>query len=307
MRKVTAGNGSDSTSAVLAWLQSQQSIHLANLYLIGEPEDPRAIWLTDWESPLKWSCWGIFQPGAIRRNAVSSKIGLEVSSLELEWSPTPADFSANTQTDNPYRLAKNGYYDNWTVRAWTVYMPTAGDADTLGASELFGGRVSEVRVKRGLISLSVTSFLDVVNLELPPNIIELTNTQAAYRGATPPPGASAVPRFNVIAGSTETKLILEETDPDAGHIYSDNVLRNGYVVFDRGGSQTLGRMWAAIYANTVVNISGTDYNEVVIYQPLPWAPTPGVDTCYLSGAAPVDAAEGDYQGFQYVPSPSSAI
>src|SRR5258707_6259105 len=43
---------------------------------------------------------------------------------------------------SPYQLSQMGFWDNWPVRVWTAYMPTKGDANTYGASELFGGRVA---------------------------------------------------------------------------------------------------------------------------------------------------------------------
>ena len=53
--------------------------------------------------------------------------------------------------------------------------------------------------------------------------------------------------------------------------------------------------------NQQVTISGTNYNQFTVYKALPWAPTPGVDTFYVS-ATPV----ADEDGFPYVPSPTTA-
>jgi len=62
-------------------------------------------------------------------------------------------------------------------------------------------------------------------------------------------------------------------------------------------------MWSAIYANRYVDGN----NEVVIYNSLPWPPTAGVDTCYISSRFPLERDEGDFQGFPFVPSPGSSI
>lgn len=307
MRTVIAGNGTDSTAAVLAWLAANNELALANLILIGEPEDPNAIWLTDWESPLSWPIVGTFQAAVISRSAVATSIGFKVGAVTLKWSPLLETFTSNTQTASPYQLARQGFYDNWRVWIWTAYMPTPGDANTYGASALFGGRIGNVTVQRGEIQFSVTSFLDVVNQQVPTNVIEVTNTLAAYTGATPPAGTSEIPQFNCIIGSTQTKLYLQETSPTADHIFADNVLRGGFVAFNAGGSQTLGGIYGVIYANTRVTISSVDYNEIVLYAPLPWAPTPGTDTAFISGSAPLDPADGQYQGFRRVPSPNSSV
>ena len=101
MRTFTAGDGSDSTSAVLAYLAEAQQLRLADLYLIGEPEDPMAIWITNWESPLSWPCWGTFQPAVIQRDTVTSEIGLKVASLNITWSPALTAFGTSIATANP--------------------------------------------------------------------------------------------------------------------------------------------------------------------------------------------------------------
>ena len=57
MRRSIGGDGSDTTAKVSAWLAAGGQLRLANLYLLGEPEDPMALWFTDWESPLCWPVW----------------------------------------------------------------------------------------------------------------------------------------------------------------------------------------------------------------------------------------------------------
>jgi hypothetical protein len=308
MRQVIGGDGSDTTAAVAAWLCDRHQYCMANLILIGEPEDPRSVWLTDWESPLVYSAWGTFCPDTVKRGAVNSKIGLEVATLTIDWSPkNPGPITQNLDTANPYQLAQYGLYDNLPVRVWTVYMPTPGDANTFGASALFGGRVSNITTERGTIHLEVTSFLDVVNIDFPTNVIELTNTVAAYKGATPPAGLSVVPQFNILAGSDQTKIIAQCTSPTLNQVFADNIFRAGFVVFNRGFGMTLGGFWSGVYANLRSSSGGVDVNEIVLYTPLPWPPTPGLDTCYVSAAFPVNQSDVSYLGFPYVPSPSSAV
>ena len=314
MRRVIGGDGSDTTLAVAAYLCDRHSYIMANLVLIGEPEDPRSIWLTDWESPLSYPIWGTFCPDVIKRGTVSSKIGFEVSSLSLEWSPkNPGPVTQNIETANPYQLAQAGIYDNWPVRVWTVYMPTPGDANTFGASELFGGRVSNVSVQRGKITFDVTSFLDVVNIEVPTNVIELSNTAAGYAGATPPPSFPSIPQFDILIRSTQQTIVCQQTSPfgsfsDPLNVPADNSLRAGFLVFNRTPTATLGGVWAGIYINrSTVDDLGNPATEIVLYQPLPWPPTPGLDTCYVSAAFPINQSQGRYLGFPYVPAPSAAI
>src|SRR4051812_47704293 len=94
MKNCVGGDGSDTTTAVLAWLNQNNHIQLCSLYLIGEPEHPRSIWITDYESPLLWSILGKpFQPAVIKRSSVKSKIGLEVEDMTITWSPRVVPFT----------------------------------------------------------------------------------------------------------------------------------------------------------------------------------------------------------------------
>jgi hypothetical protein len=304
MRTVIGGNGSDTTAAVLAYLAANNSFRLANLYLIGNPEDPNAIWLTDYDSPLLYSCWGMFRPGVITRGQVTSEFGLDVQSLDLTWSPEATSIGMSIPTANPFQLAQMGFYDNWPVRVWTVYMPTPGDANTLGASELFGGRIAKSSTNAAGIIFTVNSFLDVVNEYVPANVVEVLNTLAAYAGATPPQGFSTIPQFSVAAGPSITEINGACTT-DPGQVFDANAFQGGFLVFNSGPGATLAGVWSAIQGNIRVTIAGTDYNQFNLYQPLPWPPTPGVDTFYVSAASPINKADGSYYGFPFVPAPET--
>lgn len=316
MKKVIAGDGTDSTQRALGYLLQRNQLSLANLYLIGEIEDPMSLWLTDWESPLRWSALadsaptrrGVFLPARISRGTVESKIGFEVSALELDWSPdVPATFSSSIGSASPHQLAQAGFYDNWKVRVWRTIMPTPGDADTMGAWALFGGRIGKTEIARGKIKWTVNSFLDVVNQKIPPNVIENTSTLASFKGATPPPGISRIPQFNVIAGSTDDVLILDCTFPSAHQIFPTNAFNRGYVVFNDIPGATLARVFGIIGANQQTIIGGVHYNEIQLYADLPWPPTPGADTCFISAAFPLNQADGSYFGFPYVPAPEQGV
>jgi len=310
MKKVTNGKNQDTTAAVLAWLLGAGPFFMAELYQIGSFDDPSAVMLTNWSSPLLWSLHGTFVPGVISRGRIDTAIGLEVNSIEMNWQPPVVAYSSSLATAGPYQRASVGYYRDWPVYAWTCYMPTPGDADTWGCSELFGGRIAQTKVDRGQITFTVTSFLDVINYKVPANVIEITNPLASSIGATPPSGLSVIPKFSVVEGSTASTIIAACTSPNSGQIFSDDALRNGFLVFDDTTGATLGRQWSGIQSNKKITITGTsskDYNQIQLYKLLPFAPTPGVDTFYVSGAAPVSLTDGNYQGFPYVPEPEISI
>jgi hypothetical protein len=305
LKKVTGGDGSDTTAEVLALLQASASFRMANLFLIGDQDDPTALYLTDYESPLLWSAWGLFKPASIKRGTVSSKIGLEVSTLDVEYHPPASPATQSIATANAFQKAQLGYFDNLTFRAWTVYMPTPGDANTYGASELFGGRIGSVSLERGAIKFTVHSFLDVVNQPVPLNVIEVTNQLAAYAGATPPAGLTRVPQFAVVSPSYPNWVRGDCLSPTAHQIFDNNVFQNGFLVFN-GTSATLAGRWSAIQANWSVNIAGTNYCQFQLLTPLPWTPTAG-DTFYVSAAFPINKDDPQYKGFPYVPSPEQGF
>ena len=188
MRNAIDGYGNDSTARLAQYLRTRNQVRFANLILIGVPENPNSIRLTDWESPLFYPPWGTFQNAVVSRSTVQSKIGFDVSPLTISWTPRNQPWSANVNTANPYQLAQAGYYDNWPVRVWTVYMPTPGDCMTFGATALFGGYIGDSTTARGKIGPTVRSFLAVTGQQVPNNVIEILNTAAAYKGATPPKG-----------------------------------------------------------------------------------------------------------------------
>lgn len=297
MKHTIGGQGQDTTAAVKAWLLAHRDLWLADLILVGEPDDPQALWLTNWESDLVWSPWGTFRAAVVKRGTVSSRIGLEADDLEISLTPELQTFTTSLETASPYQRARLGLYDNQPIRCWSCFMPEPGDADTFGAAPLYGGRVGSIELERGQIIFHAHSFLDVLQQQVPLNVIELTNTLAGYQGATPPPGESVVPA-NLVAqtGSTTQVIIADRTFPT-------DVLHGGFVVFSSAAGQSLGGFFSSIQSN--LNIAGKAH--ITLYQELPWPPVAGVDKFYVSAQAPMNLGDEEYFGFPYVPVPTQAL
>lgn len=304
MRKFIGGNGSDTTAAVMSWVAANKQLRMANLYLIGEVDDPAALWLTDYEAPLLWSWLGTFKTTVIKRSKVSCKVGLAAESLDLTWSPQNTVLTASIATANAYQLARMGYFDNKRVRIWRTIMPTPGDANTFGAMELFGGFIGDSNAQRGVVKFNVNSYLYLLNQKVPSAIIESTNTLAGYTGAVPPSGFTVCPQFAIVAGSSTNVLLADQTSPNLHGIPSTNSLSDGAVIFNGGAGATLQGAYSLIGANSNYDAGGgVHYTKIQLYSPLPWAPTPGSDTFYVTGVPPI-TGEND---FPYVPSPQSAV
>lgn len=309
MRQFINGSNNDSTAAVLTYLQSKNQYQLADLILIGELEDPYAIFLTDWASPLLWTPWGTFLNAVVSRGKINSQVGLQVDTLELNWSPPFTAFGTTTATANQYQKAVAGFYDQKKFRLWRTVMPTAGDADTYGACALFGGRIQDTRVERGKITFNINSFLDTIEQMVPPNVVEWTSTTPNYAGNIPVVSDSetALPQFTVVAPSSAINIVARCTSPTANKIYGANKFQRGFIAFNRGSS--LDGFWSPVAANGKIRISAVNYNNFLLYGAFPWAPQVG-DTFYASIQPPINQQDGvpafPYDGFRWVPQPEGA-
>lgn len=292
MRKVINGKGQDTTNTVLDFLARGYELRLATLYLIGEPEDPNAFWLTDYDSPLTWSWMGKFYPDVIKRGSVKSQIGLEVQALDVNWSPSNKLLTTNINFTSPYQKSWLGLLDGATFQSWTAYMQAPGDADSLGASELFGGRIGKITIESGRIALTVNSFLDVVNQMVPGAVIESTNIAAGYQGAVPPAGSVSVPTFTV-TGATNTEVV------GSGGTFSLNAFTDGFIFFTSGALAGTG---IAVYGNAATVAGSTTF----ACGPLPVPPSAG-DTFYVSANAGNIVTGSGLYPFLYVPAPEQAV
>ena len=306
MRRVTNGLGFDVTAACSNFLLANSSIIQANLYQIGAYGDPSTIYATDWDTPLLWSVVGVFLPAAIKRGTITTKVGLDVSSTTITWTPFNRTFNLNVGTGSPIQLAQLGYYDNKPVMIWRVIMPTPGDANSF-VYPVFGGRIANADADRGQIAFTVNCWLELFNQDVPSNVVESTQTPASYAGAQPPNGFTDIPQFDIAAGSTESTLLLAVQPPyTIGHIFATNVFQRGWLWMNYGVGNTLGGLWAIVAAN---EIDPTDtYNEVNLLGGFPWPPTPGDDTCFISAPFPVDSGDlGGAPFFPYVPNPQYGV
>jgi hypothetical protein len=311
VRKVIAGDGSDSTVATRAYLNSTDHPTIRDLYIIGAPESHHSIWLTNHEAPVLYRPYGLFSPAVVKRDGVEAKIGLDAQSLAITWSPgasAQASQTANTGTASPFQLAAQHFYDNQQVLILRCFMPAPGDADTLGCAVWFGGRVQNCHVCRNKLEFNTKSFLDVLKQKVPSTVVETTNTLASTGAVTLPAGDASVPVFSCIRPSTETEIVADCMSPSAGKIYSGDLFTGGYMVFLSGAGATLAGAWSAIGQNGAwTDGNGNKHSIFVIYSPLPWPPTPGVDTFYVSTTPPLNLGDEAYYGFPFVPDPQAAV
>jgi hypothetical protein len=307
MKQYLSGAGADTSVAVRAYLKANKRIWVADLILIGEPDDPKAIWITNYESPLQWSLWGTFNSTVMKRGSVRSAIGLEAESLDITWSPRNRTATGNIQNTSPYELARVGFFDNMRFRMWRTIMPTPGDADTFGAAEWFAGWIGDAQTQDGAIQFSINSYMYALNQKVPSGVIEVTNPVASYSGAVPPAGFTSMPKMQVIndhTPGTTNSVVYAVGYPDPFYIPANGIFDDHYLVFIDGSS--LQGQFSVIGRNTTYH-GGTGYDraEFQLYSPLPWAPAAG-DLFYIAKQAPINSTDGSYYGFPYVPAPETA-
>jgi hypothetical protein len=311
VRRTIGGDGSDTTVATQAYLNSTDHPILRDLIIIGPPENPNALYLTNHEAPVLYRPYGLFQPAVMSRGGVEAKVGLDAQALAVTWSPgasAQASKTASTSTASPYQLAAQHFYDNWPLLILRAFMPTPGDADTLGCAEWFGGRIQNCKTARNKLIFNTKSYADVLKQKVPSTVVEVTNTLASTAAVTLPAGDASIPVFSCIRPSSATYIVADCISPSAGKIYSGDLFAGGYMVFLSGPGATLAGAWSAIGQNGEwTDGNGNHHSEFVIYSPLPWPPTPGVDTFYVSTTAPINVGDEGYYGFPYVPNPTQAV
>jgi hypothetical protein len=307
MRQVIGGNGTDTTAATQSYLLGTPSPLVRDLYVIGRPGEPNTIYLTNHEAPLLYTPYGTFNPAVVSRDKVTVKVGLDSSEMAITWAPGNQAATSNTGTASPQQLAQLHFYDNWPVLILRCFMPMPGDANTLGCTVWWGGRVHTAAVKRNSLVFNCKDYLDTLSQKVPSAVVEVTNTLASSAAATLPTSPAGLPVFEVVTGSSENNIIGACTSPSPGNIYGTNQFAGGYMVFLAGSGATLAGCWSAIGQNQEFSVGPDHYNAFQIYQQLPYPPTPGVDTFYVSMQAPTDITETPASGFPYVPTPQQAV
>jgi hypothetical protein len=263
MRTFLDGNGNDSTTAVKAYLAQHRQLLVADLIEIktlveGAPWS-KDLLLTPAAEPLTWSRKGTFVPARIKRGEIESKIGLEATSLDLEWYLRESEIFAGSLT--MLQSFERGLWDGGTVRLYRSIMPTPGDCNTLGACELFAGRIANVSMTRMGVSLTINSPLELLDQQIPSNLIQPGNPTAEYGQGEPPAGMPSVPTFTVEAGSTAAVIIAGCTGPTAGQLFAADAFDFGYLNF--AGGTAKGQLGTVRRSDQYAG-----HNRFYLYEPL---------------------------------------
>jgi hypothetical protein len=280
MRSFTDGNGNNSTAAVQAHLATHRQLLCADLFQIktlvqGAPWSKNLL-LTTAQVPLQWNQLGLFLPARLKRGSVQSKIGLEAVTLDLEWYLLPTDMMYGSCT--MLQAFQAGLWDNGTVSLYRAVLPAINDCNTYGACQMFTGRIADQTMTRTGVQLKVNCPLELLDMQLPLNLIEPGNPAAQYAAGQPPSGCTAAPVFTVQAGTVSTSMVLAEcTTPNlsgasSGYLFGDGIFDFGYIQFTSGSCQGM----IVTVRRSAGNPSGLDgFNQFYLYGSLPWLPAAG--------------------------------
>lgn len=164
-------NGND----LITWLQSATEIRMADLYTITL-NDGTVSRYTSWDANL--TVQGntfLAGPPHLKRSQIEEKLGLDVSSLEVEIA---AGLSDTINGVPVLQMIANGSFDGATLRIDRLFMDSTGEQ--IGTVVRFSGIIGEVEeVGRSSAKVTVNALVQLLTTQQLPNIIlqpNCTNT-----------------------------------------------------------------------------------------------------------------------------------
>lgn len=273
MRTFKDGSGADSTAKVRNYLANGGKLLMADLIQIstavqGAPWSKQFRYIASGcsDAPVLWAPQGMFLPGRVSRSEITSEIGLTAQTPQINWLLDGNDIMLGAMT--VLQSFRHGLWDNGIVSIWGLAMPTPGDGASFGACEIFTGRIADYSRTRTGVALNIHSPLELLDQDIPTNLIEASNPGAEYGIGQPPKGLSSVPTFSVQSGSTQAVVLGQCTGPTGGQLFAAETFDFGYIVGTSGNNQ-------GIYRAVRRSAQAFGYNQFYLYQPFPFAPQPG--------------------------------
>lgn len=212
-----------------------------------------------------------------------------------------------------------GDMDGLPFTMYRAFMPTPGDADTIGIAQIFAGYISKSEITRSKVTVTVDSLMQVFQTKVPTQLIE-----PGDRGWSYIPRSKWDASFTVLGNVSTTSVILLNfqdnfgQQPNYGGDGSD--FNDGWALYtyqpwqgDVAPWETL--RWNAYYSRRIrkmslVNVDGTRY-QVELYEPLPmqpWRLGSEGDQIFLWKKAGIANGSSPYgPGFPYVPPAEAAV
>lgn len=277
---------------LVTWLQTATQIRMADLYTIVL-KNGSTLRYTTWDSSL--SVLGntyLTGPPHLKRSHIEEKLGLDVSSLDLEIAANLSD----TVNGSPIlQLIANGAFDGAAVRIDRLFMDTSGTQ--IGTVVRFSGTIGAVdEVDRTSAKLTVDALVNLLNQQVPNIILQPNCTNTLFDARCTLNKASFAENLTVQPGSTVNKLL-------SGSIQADIWYDNGQILFTSGTNSGLVKA-VKQYVN----------RQFFFNSPLPFTPGAGDTFTAYPGCDKTQATctskfnnLANFEGFPYVPAPETAI
>ncbi|MDA8095592.1 MAG: DUF2163 domain-containing protein [Betaproteobacteria bacterium] len=279
------------SQALIDLLASRQFV-MADLYQIALA-DARTLYYTSADQPIAWNgaTYVPFGP-KIQRSSLKLDVGLDVDQLEIQLYPDLTD----TYNGTPILAAiVNGLLDGAVVSLYTAFMATFGDTSP-GPVFRFEGQVSDCTFSRTEAKITVKSWLELLNLQMPRNTYQPPCMHILYD-----------------AGCGLSKAAFQQTSTAAGGSTSGTVL---CALTQASGYFAQGMMIFTAGANAGASRTVKTWTPgvAVLTYPFPNAPTPGdafniYPGCDLTQGTCQSKFNnlGNFRGCPYVPDPETAV
>lgn len=315
MKQVYNGAGTNTTSNLLTWLQAHKVVWTGHLYAIGIGGFGTAFPTTTWKffmtdlvypvaaafvpspfSPGASIGAQTFRPSRIKRGSITYNLGLESDTMDVEWHPQDkaivpgSTLPAGIRTLPPYADAFNAQPTTGTIyesfRAaflagqleqaymcvWRLFMQYPNDVNSFGMAVLFNGRISESTIDRQTVNFKVTNFLEYFATKIPTQLVQPQNRGISYGyGQT-----LAVTLNTLQAGTNASTLLLNQPGGITAGQLNEGMAQIVINPTNSTGAPQQTTFWRQIRTNTIqAGSPGTV--TAYLYEPLPIAPTAGVD------------------------------
>lgn len=251
MTKTPIDNGT--AGATLALLNGAVDFQMADLWAITLNGGAVVRWHgAGVNAPLSFAGHTYLAGPLIERGKISTKLGVEVATLDVTFSATTADL-INGAPLIPFAQGRG--FDGATVILYRAFLP-AWDQPITGAVVAFSGRVTQLKdVSRARFTMTVSSWTVLLNVNMGPDVFQagcLNTHYDANCGLTPSNVAGTVS-----AGATTTSFATSLGNPD--HFFD-----KGTITFTSGPNAGLSRA-VSTYVGGVITVAF----------PLPFAPANG--------------------------------
>jgi uncharacterized phage protein (TIGR02218 family) len=149
------------SAALIAYLNAGTQFIMADLYTFTVPGQS-ILYYTNADSDITYN-GNVFKAFLIARTRTRVSVGVEVDAMEITINPSPNDTIALIPWTT---AARYGMLDGSSVKLEKLYMPTFGDS-SLGAINMFQGRISDINIGRTEVRMQVKSELELLNTMMP--------------------------------------------------------------------------------------------------------------------------------------------